>query len=530
MENTRLENRGRLRASIIILAAYLWVLQLMQAMATDVEMSVLFAAALCLLSVFLGVILIKTLAGSLSRCKMDASYERPLVCGGAVAALTLIVCCVYLAGNYPGGLISDPLWQYRQATGMEPYNDWHPVLHTLIFYTLPLKTGFNLGVIMLAQLGYFSLAFGYLTYVLCRNGCPKAFLAVICAYVWLDPYLTAYLMYPIKDCGMTIFAIVLMAYYIQTVCSDGAWLERRLNAVLFAAMAVLCAFMRHNAVLFVAPLVLIALFCYLKNKKKRALIITVIAVCFVLIKLLYAAIDVEKPVQRKLESIGLPMTVMCNVMQKCPEVLPEETREVMYRIASAEVYENDYTDCFNSIKWNWKSDLLYVDTLSYGQVIKYTWQCFTRAPKESFEAVAKLTNLVWAVEIDDVRTPVAIYENPFGVVSRPLPVFQRLVDQLWDFLSTGLCNALFGSYGLELLAMLVVGLVLLAAGRVSIVHILPFFCYDFGTMLLLAGRDHRFFMYQLPLWLPLIFLMLRDNKTLAPRETTKKLAEGGQGE
>lgn len=506
---------GKARFSFVALTLYCWLLLSFQALSERIGLTLLFALALGVLSLIFTALLFRLFAAPLRAFVPSGSPERAHIWGLAIGGVTALVLLVCLAGNYPGGLFSDCCWQLRQATGVEGYNDWHPVLHTLLFFTLPLKLGDSLRVMVLWQILLFSGAFGYLGYVLCRRSCPKLFVAVICLYVWLDPYIGKYLMYPMKDCGLTIFAMLLLAQYIQTVCSGGEWLSRRRNAVAFAVTAVLCLFMRHNAVLLVAPLTALALFVYLRDGKRRALILVLMALGFAAVKLLYAGLDVQKPDKRVLETIGLPVTVWCNVMQNCPEALPEDTREVMYKIATKEVYENEYSDCFNSIKWNWHSDLVFVDSLSYAQVAKYTWQCFRYAPRESFEAVAVLTAQVWSVEKEPAPGAVAILDNPLGAYSKPFPAFRQFVYQLWDFLDHGLGSVLFGSVGLELLVLVAAGLLLLAADRMSVLHILPFLCYDFATMLLLAGFDHRFFMYKLPLWLPLVFLMTADRGTFA---------------
>ena len=60
---------------------------------------------------------------------------------------------------YPGGFSDDNIVQYAQAMGYMNYSDWHPVIHTLLMFTLPLKlTGGWAGSINLLQIIIFSLS------------------------------------------------------------------------------------------------------------------------------------------------------------------------------------------------------------------------------------------------------------------------------------------------------------------------------------------------------------------------------------
>lgn len=106
-----------------------------------------------------------------------------------------------------------------------------------------------------------------------------------------------------------------------------------------------------------------------------------------------------------------------------------------------------------------------------------------------------------------------IDDNTYGIEENHLPLAEKIVEQMQDFFSAGIGKFLFGSIGLELLFMLVVALLLLAQRRMVGIHVIPLLCYDFGTMLLLSGSDYRFFLLNIPLWMPIIYIMLKDEAT-----------------
>ena len=498
---------GYEKAAFCLLGLYLWGVLFFQGICADAEVSLLFSLILGILS--------GGIAGTViwfSRKRWDFSavqeYSRG---GGATAACTMVTFLVYFtyfAAQSPGGISPDVINQYHQGIGETAYNDWHPVLHTLLFFTLPLKFGGGRGLdrIVFLQILYFCLAFGYLLHTLNKNRCPRGVVAFLCVYVWLNPMLATYLAYPWKDIAMTIFGIVLTGQYIQISCSHGMWLGKRWNRIVFAAVAVICTYMRHNAILFTAPMVLLALFCSVRERKVRAQTAVWLAVGMCLVKLLYAGIGVEKPDQRVVETVGLPATIWCNVMQEAPDALPEDTQAILYKIAPPEAYADQYqAGSFNSIKWNEGVNLEALDGLSYAQVAKITYQCFRYAPLPAIEAFGKLTGMVYVL---DNRC------KYMGVYTGDELRTNTFLQQITHFGFSGIGPIFFGSIGVQMLCMLIAAMAALARGRKSFVHILPLFCYNFGTMLLLSGPDYRFFLVNLPLWIPVTWLVAQDTSQL----------------
>lgn len=506
---------GYEKAAFALLWLYLWVVFFFQGICVDAGFSLAFLALLGALSgaSAAGVVWLSRKQWPFSAVQQTTHSAR------LAAAGTLLTCAFYLVyflAQYPGGSTPDVWNQYQQAIGEAAYSDWHPVLHTLLFFTLPLKLGGSLGLIVFLQMLYFCLAFGYLLYVLCENGCPRAVLAFLCIYVWFHPILITYLAYPWKDLGMTIFGMLLMGQYIQVLCSRGEWLRRRRNLLAFAVVTVCCSYMRHNAILFTLPMVLLALFYGVRERKLRRWAAACIVVGMCLVKLLYAGLGVEKPGERVLETVGLPATIWCNVMQKSPDALPGEAQELLYRMASQEAYETCYqTGSFNSIKWSGQMDLTVVDAMSYAQVAKLTFQCFRYAPIPSMEALCKLTGLVYTLDnMGGGFMRAEIGDNPWGIHSANNPAANKFLRQVAQFGSSGAGTIFFGSIGLQMLCMLIAAMAALARGRSAFVHILPLFCYNFGTMLLLSGWDYRFFLPNLTLWVPVIWVIAQDTKKL----------------
>lgn len=498
-----------------ILFIYVLILSIFQLSYIGVKISIWKIIILGIISGISSIFSIKILSKIFSKIQIKKEEQKKMPIGRIVACVTFIILMIYFIGQYPGGASPDTINQYAQAIGDKQYSDWHPVLHTLLFFTIPLKIIPNFGFVVFLQLLYFSIAFGYLIHVLNKNGCPIIAQIILCCFVWFNPILVTNLMYPWKDVALTIFLTVCVAQYIQIVVSKGEWLRDSKNMFLFCIVMVFSTYMRHNAILFTIPLLLIVLFYVLSDKMMRLRVASLVIAGFVLIKLLYAVMDVEKPDRRIVETIGLPATIWCNVMKKNNDALPIETQNIMYEFATQEMYEEYYTTGnFNSIKWPRKIDIYKIDSLSYTDVIKYTWECFKYAPKESYEALVRLTNLVWGINSQGVPEQVGIIENDYGIESMPNRTLNNMFEVFRRVGSNQIIRMLFGSIGLMFFIILVIGCSLLANGRTAIIHILPIFFYNFGTMLLLSGPDYRFFLFNPVLWFAIIFLMLKDEKKI----------------
>lgn len=436
-----------------------------------------------------------------------------------VFVLMFYVLSVYLQAYNPGAASYDTIVQYGQGLGLAPLSNWHPFLHTLLFFKLPLSLGGDLYLIVFIHNVLFSLAFAYMVQTLWYWRCPIWLIILTCAPLIVSPVVASHLMNPWKDMALSICTLVLVSYAIKIACTRGKWLQSPLNMVLFAFLLILATFMRHNAMLFTIPFGLIVMvrFCGWRLRAALTGLFGLFLACYAA---LYIGLGVQKPDQRTVETIGMPLTIWSNVMRDNFYALPWATRTDILSLASREVYERYETGSFNSIKslreepGNPHSPYLFkreeADELTYQQVIDYTLQCFAYAPKESLEAFVALTHQVWGVDGAYGQADVSIHENDYGI--RPhhdIPTLQWL-KALRISLMTPVANMIFGCVGLDFIILLFVGMSMLSRARRSAVWVLPVACYNLGTMFMLSGYDYRFFFYLIPLWPGLLFLMMRD--------------------
>ena len=489
---------------------------------TNSSGSVIFSSVSVLLIILL-VYLFKRFYGSVSGILVgSAASKKEYIFWFAVAfTVSLSILLVYYVAFFPGAFSQDSYVQFLQAkTGI--YNDWHPFMHTLLFFTLPLKlSGGRVGAIVLMQIICFSASFGYLTATLRRNKCSCLLCAVEILFIMLSPITGNIMMFPWKDCAFAIFAMVVTAQYVNSICSKGTWLEKPINLICFIAFSALAVLMRHNAILFIFPiLVVLAVLCRSKKRLVAGMLAGFLGLLIIVKGPVYSIYKVEKPDRRIVETTGMCMVIMGGAVTEEPDRLPEHIRDFLYSVSPQEVWEEEYkSGDFNYVKWDEQTNVYVIENLGVEKLLKYTLETIKSCPKSSLKAFLNVTGMVW---------------NPPGESRWDIAAISINADSTTKYISENMRNACYSmvtnwrhtvKYGVLKNVFYFIGtlnLMLIACCLVRVkrwsdmlkaVHSLPILCYNFGTALLLTGFDFRFFYYTYPVFLPFIFLILRrENK------------------
>ena len=439
-----------------------------------------------------------------------------------VSALTFGYLLLWLMAYYPGGFSPDSLNQLEQViTGS--YNNWHPVLHTWVFFWIPWQIFHHPAGITLYQILLFSLAVGYLYRVLCRRGCPMWFLIGSWLFLILNAQTARIMMFPWKDSALSIAALVIFTQIIEIYETDGAWLRKWHHFLSFTALCFLATVFRHNAILLTAPIYGIMLL-FQKKERKTVLLsgLLVLLALWLLNGPVMALSNVESPTARQEEVLGLPMTMLAEVFIHTPEKLSAKAYDFLSCLATTEEWFGYYqTGDFNSIKMN--SSLPLVDLIEnegVKTVLRYTLEATLASPIPALRGFITLTQMVW-----NPSTPFGLYYNPLpycmdnslGVImgqstalTQALTCFSDTAESLFLYLFTQ-------NIGMIILIALFAAVTNVGRGKLSRAFmIFPMLIYDFGTMLLLTGPDFRFFHFNFVIIIPLLYLILSGRKNNEP--------------
>ncbi len=429
-----------------------------------------------------------------------------------VAGLTFLLFELWHLSVFPGSFSFDSIAQFNEAQNGQ-FNDWHPVIQTWLIFSIPIHIWNNPGFIIILQNLYFSLAVGYLFYVLYDENAGYTFLIFSGLFIMLNINTYRIMMYPWKDSAMSIFALVFFTHIIRIYKSNGAWLKKIKNIFSFVLFAFLTAMMRHNAILIVFP-VFVILFVFFRTIRKRifAMFFSLLILIFVLKLIIYPFAGVIKPGNRTIEFLGLPMAVLSNVYKYDKQALNPEEQEFMKNLASDEAYNEYATGDFNTLKWHQSFNSKFINQAGTANILTYTFDAFDNSPFYAWQAFLKLTGLVWQIDDNNNNWRIysGIYDNDAGIGP------QKAIISLGSYRGfiRKLSYIIFPLNLFNFIGVINLLLIFMATGRIGqtglgrIFIILSPLCYNFGTMLLLSGPDFRFFHYNFLIFIPIVFILL----------------------
>ncbi len=506
----------------VLFAACLTMVMLCQFLVRG-DFSLLYFSVGCCLTVLFAAVVSMICVRLVSR----AEFPRPRNSSGRgfrvlCFVLPLAVFLLYYLAYYPGSFSVDSFNQYQQVLTNQ-YNDWHPVLQTLLAFKIPLlMTGGWVGSIMLFQVLAFAAALGY-SFCIMEGIAGRRFTLVAMAYILLNPLTGNIATYPWKDTTFAIGALLSVAFAVRIFDTGGSWLRRKCNFALFVAVLAVTTVCRHNGILFTIPL-LSAVFLQLDRKRVLALTLAVAAAVLLVKGPLYAALQVEKPENRQVEALGLPMTIIGGAVTMAPEKTDPDILDFAYQIAPKEVWEKSFhRGSFNSVKFESSSGLSVIEEYGTGKVLDMTWRCIRNTPYVSAVSVLTLTEGLYAFTGRNPAsiTPAVNGGNPYGIELSPIiPGALELINAAQSYITKFLPHV-FLYYGA---AHLVLVLTVLAKCRLNrlrdwkkILFVLPVFCYNYGTAVLLSGYDDipRFFYYTLPVLPVLLLFFFREEKEVS---------------
>ncbi len=440
-------------------------------------------------------LLCKVSSLQIHRESQTVSRREQYAWGSCLFIIAFLAMIVWYLIYYPGWFTGDSEDQLRQAMTGE-YNDWHPVLQTFFTFTVPLAlTGGWKGSIVLFQILEYAAALTYMCMTFLRFGNRKYALISLLAIV-INPLSGAIVKQPWKDITFTIFC-VLFASFALRLWFEPDWLNKPHRVVGMATVAVAATIVRHNGILFTLPMLLAVLLLTAENKH-RAFLLILSAILFLLVKgPFYSFLEVTDPGSRSIEILGLPMTVIGDVVTQDPESLDKETLDFAWSVAEPEAWEEYYRPGdFNSLKFSECCNTQIVNDAGIRKVLSYMLRCFRASPAKAFEGLLTSTNMVYALSGPISWTPAFFPPIVYSLIE------SSLIRWLSLYIGIPMFFCILFSLGRAPLNS--------GVNRKKLLFLLPILIHNFGTMLLLTGPDFRFFYLTYPITAVIIFLMLSE--------------------
>lgn len=388
---------------------------------------------------------------------------------------------------YPGGFSADSIGQYSQALKLENYNDWHPVLHTLFAFTLPLRlSGGWIGSIVLFQIFVFSLAMAFMLLTV-YDFSNKVYTRAVMLYMLLSPAVLGISICMYKDTSFAVTAMLAMTFAARVHFTNGKFLNSAKNTICFVAVLVLTTIFRHNAILFTFPL-LIAVMLYAGTKQKVLMLVLFLALIFLIRGPLYSSLNVEAPGYRKYETLGAAMSIITTAAEETPEVLDSDIVEFASEMTPDKVEE-----------------------AGYAKMLGMVWRCLKQSPFVTLKVFCLYEGRAMGIAgVFSEGTAPYIVENNYGVEFRGLYALSRLF-YFYSYGSMMTLKHIFWHPGIISLAVIILILAKLTQDFRRLCLVMPVLIYNYGTMILSRSNEFRFYAYGF-LVMPLIMIIaLRYN-------------------
>lgn len=430
------------------------------------------------------------------------------------SGLQLAIFLLYLKAYFPGGMSPDVFDQWYQVqTGV--WWDWHPVAHTLSIWLIS-RVFDSLTFVILVQMAAFSIAVGYLAATLKAWGLPPWTYVLSTLMIALNPATGNIISYPWKDCALAIFMLLAATQLLQVILSRGEWLRMPLNRLAFSLVLSAASLMRHNAFLATFPMLILITLCYWKTTKKVVLtLVLTIALVAGVKGPLYGALGVLPHSSVYGESIGLPLTILGNVITRHGEDLDADIKGYLNTLASDEEWRAYYIEGnWNSVKFNKDMILLNesIESLDPGTFLSYTARAVKDYPEAAYDAARELTRMVWGISgrVEWSLVP-SVIPNDFGYRQMGDQRLKAALMKVLKISTNRFFAPLFWFVGVYLLILMILASSRVPAGGFrALLPLMPLVFYGFGTMLLLSGPDYRFFYYFVPVFFPMALGLLAD--------------------
>ncbi len=335
------------------------------------------------------------------------SYEKTGHLFLKVMLLCLAVMLVFYFAGGSFGTSADIEDQFNQAvTGN--YNNWHPVVHTFLFYKIPMVIfGETISSVVMFQYLFIAAALAYFVWSMMKFGVRISIVIAFTALMLINETFRYIVKFPWKDIPFAFSMLVLTVNLMWIYFTKSEWLRKTSNIILFAISLLFVLFLRHNGILAILPTVFILFITY-KNIRKHTLIIasSVLVLYFLITIPLYGILEIESHPQSFAESMGVPNNQISYIVKKQGNITTEE-EEFLNNIMPIGViwYHYEIGD-YNSIKWrkNQAGTAYYYNgefLQNHKEEYLKTWfSIIKRNPELAFEGYYSATLKLWESRLE----------------------------------------------------------------------------------------------------------------------------------
>lgn len=162
-------------------------------------------------------------------------------------------------------------------------------------------------------------------------------------------------------------------------------------------MLISISLVRHNGILYTIPLLILMLLFFRELRREAAVsLVLMLAGMWIIEHPIYDLVGASRPDQTYVETVGVPMTILCNVHEMAPESLSPEAAEFFAKIGPEKRWKIYEMGNYNSFKFVTNANTVIKET-DPAEFLKFTAETIKNAPGLSLQAFYEVTRMVWDI-------------------------------------------------------------------------------------------------------------------------------------
>ena len=439
--------------------------------------------------------------------------------------ILLVVFIISFFSFGPALMSPDSFEQWRQAQSNN-YSNWHPVIHTLLFFKLP-SLFYNHPVsCTIFQLGFIGLILLYFCYFLRKNFLSKKQTFLVLLLIVFNPSFMKMSMYLWKDLAFSWTVFLGTLFMIELVLSKGNWIDKRINKFMLVLICLGVMLFRHNGIVSVILLLIVLAFVY-RNKIKfyLLLLLSLLIFRFALYGPIYNCFDIGKT-GGKSEMLGVVSAQIAHMYHN-DLVLSLKDKKMLNELAPKEKWESKFDPVnFNNLKWDTKFNPW--AEKHFNEIMNLWLKTGVSFPKHFIISYINITSPIWKIyDYIEIRGSNIEHSKKFSFMDKVKDAYNNYSE----IISSSPLKYIFFNFGMALFVIILSLFIVIYKAKNNFEKYIPFVLVLSNTMvimLLITGGEVRFVYSQIICALPLLIYSLylkEENKKKNKKKKNSKLGK-----
>lgn len=427
---------------------------------------------------------------------------------------------------FPGQTSVDSKNQFAQAIN-DKYNNWHPVIHTFLFFKIPTLVFNDYIAVVIWQLIVLSILTTIICYSFRKLGYKKKIVYILLALFLLNPINARMITVVWKDIIYSFMLLLLTILIMFITKTNGKWLNKKKNILLLGIVLFFVMAFRHNGIISFSCIIILLIFLY-QNYWKKIVIMTmaVLEIFFVLTGPIYKLLNIPKHSSTFQEILGVPLNQISYIYHYNGK-FSEENLEYFNQLANLETWNQNFNEKdFNAIKWaeNSINKEVLNNKLNF---MRFYLSLIKDNMALAIESYYHVTSPIWSLDYiaqDQYKHSIKsgnMVDNLYKLSELFKLNFNKYEQWTQEI---GISNVIF-SHGGNLFIIILSMAIIAVKGKFYLKKYLPFIpvlSNTLGIMLLITGKELRFVYSSILCGIPLLIYALSNisNKVEEDKEET----------